>query len=226
MTIFDLSDVRIVSGDRIILDSITLSFGAGERVVLLGRSGSGKSSLIKLLAGLWHPTAGTIDRYSQKSPTRIGYVSQTLDLWSHLSARDHLALCRHGEGTEPANVDATLDLLGIAALSHIPARQLSGGQRQRLALGRALVTQPNVLLLDELTSALDPVTAKALLDVLKSFSDSKRLVVLATHNVRFARAFATRTIFLEDGVVSHDGTLDDVAQKPAYAAFIRDAEIL
>jgi len=216
-------------GGQVALTPTSLDFAAGRTTVLLGPSGCGKTTLLKLVLGLVAPDSGEV-RFNGNPVTaasvdavrhRVGYVIQEGGLFPHLSARDNVALMARYLGREAAWVDRRIDelgqLAGLAAdlLSRFPA-QLSGGQRQRVALMRALMLEPEVLLLDEPLGALDPMTRHRLqLDLKSIFAGLARSVVLVTHDMHEAAWFADEIVLMRAGRVLQRGSLEDLLQRPA-----------
>jgi osmoprotectant transport system ATP-binding protein len=207
----------------------TLEVATGETTVLIGPSGSGKSTLLRLMIGLVHPDAGQVQfgdlalgpSTVQAIRRRIGYVVQEGGLFPHLSARDNVALLARHLGWPAARIEARLGELG--ALTRLPPElldrypaQLSGGQRQRVGIMRALMMDPDLLLLDEPLGALDPLVRADLQDdLLAAFRSLGKSVVMVTHDLDEAAFFGHRLVLLRDGRVVQVGTLDDLAHAPA-----------
>ena len=203
-------------GEREILKSLTLSIDAGETVVLLGRSGSGKTTALKMVNGLLFPSAGEV--LVDGKPTtawdpvrlkrRIGYVIQEIGLFPHYTVAQNIGLVPQLEGWDALRirdrVDALLRQVDLAPeqfAARYP-RQLSGGQRQRVGVARALAADPSVLLFDEPFGALDPVTR---LDLQKQFlvlrRDFGKTAIFVTHDVREALMLANRIALLRNGAL-------------------------
>ena len=211
-------------GALAVLRGIDLALPAGKLSVLIGRSGSGKSTLLRCLSGLEKPDAGRFEIQGQP-----GMVFQHFNLFPHLNVLDNLLLApRVAQRRRAADVlpeaQALLKKVGLAGhAQHFPS-QLSGGQQQRAAIARALACRPQVLLFDEPTSALDPHLAGEVLKVMAQLRQDGLTQVLVTHELGFARKFADRVIFLEDGVVVEQGppkTLFGKAKDPRTKAFLR-----
>ncbi len=216
-------------GDVQALAPTDLRVDAGRTVVLLGPSGCGKSTLLRVVVGLVRPDAGEV-HVGGKLVTpgslravrqRMGYVIQEGGLFPHLRAADNVALmARHLGWAEPriaARLDelATLARLPASALARYPD-ELSGGQRQRVGLMRALMLDPEVLLLDEPLGALDPlVRAELQRDLREAFRALRCGVLLVTHDLREAAALADEVALLRDGAVLQRGTMDALARAPA-----------
>ncbi len=198
------------------VDGIDLDMAAGEFVSVMGPSGCGKSTLLHLLGGLDRPTSGSIEfggarvdglresAWARLRRRRIGFVFQDYNLVADLSARDNLELPAVLTGASPAEARrraaALLDELGIGAKADAAPALLSGGERQRVAIGRALVNQPDLLLADEPTGALD---SRATSEVLRLFGELHargQTIVLVTHDPRVATV-ADRLLTMRDGQV-------------------------
>ena len=192
-------------GHTEILRAVDLTLQPGADAVLLGRSGSGKTSLLLALAGLLPPTAGLVDRHSLTARD-IGVVFQSPSLLPELSAVENVALPLRLTGAADVReaqerAVAALTDLGIDAIDALPG-QLSGGQQQRVAVARVLAGRPRVLLADEPTGALDRISARRVLAALRSHRDSvDGALLVATHDVDVAVALTTR-VKLEDGRLS------------------------
>jgi osmoprotectant transport system ATP-binding protein len=207
----------------------TLAVHAGETVVLIGPSGSGKSTLLRLMVGLVRPDAGSV-RFGETElgpdtlpalRRRIGYVIQEGGLFPHLTARDNAILMARHLRWPAARIQARVNELAAlvrleaALLDRYPG-QLSGGQRQRVGLMRALMLDPDLLLLDEPLGALDPLVRAELQDDLQAvFRALGKSVVLVTHDLDEAAFFAERLVLLRDGRIVQEGRLDDLAHAPA-----------
>ena len=224
------------------LDGVSKRFGAtqalhpldltaeeGRTTVLIGPSGCGKSTLLRLMIGLIQPDAGAVRVEGEalrpgtvrRLRHRMGYVIQEGGLFPHLTARRNVTLLPRHLGWEASRVDARIaelcELVQLpeARLSSYPA-QLSGGQRQRVSLMRALVLDPDVLLLDEPLGALDPMIRADLQDDLRRiFRRLQKTVVLVTHDIGEAGFFGDALVLLRQGRIVQRGTLDDFVQRPA-----------
>ncbi|MBB5039557.1 amino acid ABC transporter ATP-binding protein [Prosthecobacter dejongeii] len=204
-------------GDFIALDEASFQTGDDARVVaLLGPSGGGKSTLLRVLGGLLVPEAGEVRVNDQMLPQddaaallglrQNGFVFQGYNLFPHLTALQNVTLpltVVHGQPADAAHRRATelLDRLGLAQHLHKRPAELSGGQQQRAAIARALASKPRLLLLDEPTSALDPVMTGEVLDVIRELAQEGQQIVLATHEISFARLVADWVVFLAQGKV-------------------------
>jgi osmoprotectant transport system ATP-binding protein len=226
---FELDGVSKNFGGLRALDGVSLSVPAGRTTVLIGPSGCGKSTLIRLMIGLAWPdggrvsfAAGALDADSAPAlRRRMGYVIQDGGLFPHLTARQNVTLMARYLGWERSGMEARLD--EIRRLTHFPEDgldrypvQLSGGQRQRVSLMRALMLDPDVLLLDEPLGALDPVIRHDLQGELRDiFSSLGKTVVLVTHDIVEAGFFGDLIVLMREGSILQSGTIADLLERPA-----------
>jgi putative ABC transport system ATP-binding protein len=219
--IIDIHEVRKSYGDGpAALAGLSLTVRAGEALAVLGPSGSGKSTLLNLIAGLDRPTAGsvTVDgvRVDELGETgsarfrreRIGMVFQFFNLLDDLTVTDNVLLPSQlvGAGRTQARARAAelLDYLGIARHARAYPGRLSGGERQRVAVARALMNRPALLLADEPTGALDTASGAEVRALLTELNDDGQTILLVTHDLALAEACASRTIELVDGHIVRD----------------------
>lgn len=228
---FRLADVTKVYAGRPALGPLSLDVPAGKTTVLIGPSGCGKSTLIRLLIGLVEPDAGAVTfdgtpvtpGTARSVRLRTGYVIQDGGLFPHLTARENVTLMARHLGWDRARIDGRVREL--AELTRFPAdgldrhpRQLSGGQRQRVGLMRALLLDPDALLLDEPLGALDPLVRADLQTELRDiFRALCKTVVLVTHDLGEAAFFADQVVLLRDGRIVQRGTAADLWHRPADA---------
>ncbi|WP_193607610.1 amino acid ABC transporter ATP-binding protein [Nocardioides lijunqiniae] len=213
-------EVRKSYGDRVVLDDVTLDVRPHDVVCLIGSSGSGKSTLLRCLNLLEDVDDGVI-RFEGREISdphvdprevrqRMGMVFQAYNLFPHLSVLDNCTLAPrrvHGLSRGAAE-DRARELLATFGLAdHVDKHpdRLSGGQQQRVALVRALCTQPTLLLLDEITAALDPELVGEVLGIVRDLAERGTTMVLATHEMGFAREVATTVCFLSDGRILEQG---------------------
>ena len=202
-----------------ILGDINLDVNRGEVIVIIGPSGCGKSTFLRCLNGLEDIQGGEIylDGSRICSDARdipvlrqkIGMVFQSYDLFPHMSILDNITLApvkvqhRHRDEVE-AEAEELLERVGLADRKNDYPRQLSGGQKQRIAIVRALIMHPEVLLLDEITAALDPEMVHEVLQVVLDLAKQGSTMLIVTHEMSFARAIADRVIFLENGEIAEE----------------------
>lgn len=192
-------------GERVAVEDLTLEVKAGEVLGLLGPNGAGKTTTVRMLAGLLGPSAGeayvaghSVTREPEKVRPRVGVVPENPGLYKRLTVRQNLRFFAELYGVrDPRRVEEALALVGLADRAEEPVATLSKGLRQRLALARALVHDPPVLLLDEPTSGLDPEAAKEVRDLLAELSLAHRAILLCTHNLAEAERLCHRIAVLK-----------------------------
>ena len=195
---------------RLVLDDVDFSLAEGEIVALLGKSGSGKSTLLRIMAGLIPADAGAVSyrgRGVHGPASGIAMVFQSFALFPWLTVQQNVELGLEAQGVRPvereARADAMLHLMGLAGFGGALPRELSGGMRQRVGIARALVTNPDVLLMDEAFSALDVLTGETLRDDILALWDSSRIptkgILIVSHNIEEAVMMADRIIILSSG---------------------------
>tara|TARA_Y100000310_G_scaffold304350_1_gene343398 strand:- start:3 stop:1127 length:1125 start_codon:yes stop_codon:yes gene_type:complete len=171
----------------------------GEIVAIMGPSGCGKSTLLKLLTGLKKQDSGS---YSFGDETKVGYVSQEYTLWPHLTVLENLTLApllnsQKKLKTLQDEAKSFLSRFNLIDFANSYPKELSGGQRQRVAILQAVMNKPNILLLDEITSALDPELTKSVLDLIRALAKDGYTMLIVTHHMSFAMSVANRVIFLQ-----------------------------
>jgi osmoprotectant transport system ATP-binding protein len=236
--VFEAAGATKRYGGSLAVGPIDFAVYAGTTTALIGPSGAGKSTLLRMLNGLVWPDAGVVRFRGAPLPRdrlpavrrQIGYVVQGGALLPHLDARGNVALVARWLGWEEARIAARIEELAavgrlpLDALRRFP-RQLSGGQAQRVSLMRALMLDPEVLLLDEPLGALDPMTRFDLQhDLREAFARLGKTVVLVTHDLAEAAFLATRAVLLREGRIVQEGPVDELARAPAdpfVAQFVR-----
>jgi len=232
MSVLRLEDVHQAFGATPVLRGINLTVDAHEVVAVIGSSGSGKSTLLRTINLLEPIDDGQIwlggDDISDPSVkadairARIGFVFQQLNLFPHLTVLDNVTLASRLVLRIPvAEAEQRgLELLariGLADKAGFYPDNLSGGQQQRTAIVRAIATNPELLLLDEITSALDPELVEEVLALVRELAVEGTTIVMATHEMAFARDVATRVLFLDEGVIAEQGTPAEVFGSPKNA---------
>ena len=216
-------------GDTKVLKNINISVKKGEVVVIIGPSGCGKSTLLRCLNGLEEIQEGEVllddqvvnpnKKNLSKNREKIGMVFQSYDLFPHLTILQNVTLApikvkkRNRREVEKEALEL-LERVGLRSKKDDYPRQLSGGQKQRVAIVRALIMHPEVLLLDEITAALDPEMVREVLDVVLDLAKEGRTMFIVTHEMQFAKAVADRVTFLEGGKIVEEGDPKKLFEKP------------
>jgi polar amino acid transport system ATP-binding protein len=216
-------------GDNVVLDHLSLDVAESEVISLIGASGSGKSTLLRCINLLEPIDDGSIhlDDIDISEPgldanpirRRIGMVFQSYNLFPHMTVLDNITLAQRKvlRRTNGACVDVAMDLLtklGLADKAHTYPDRLSGGQQQRTAIARSLAMNPEVMLLDEITSALDPELVGEVLDVVRDLKSGGMTMLLATHEMSFAKEISDRVCFLHHGQILESGPPGHVFGSP------------
>ena len=224
-----VQDVTSLRGGRIVLDGVSFSAAPGELLALMGVSGTGKTTVLRVIAGLDPIAAGCIEvdgiritsnamprgELSRRLHRSVGMVFQFHHLFAHMSALQNVALAPIHVLRQP-RVDAEraamelLEQLGAADRAGALPHQLSGGEAQRVAIARALAVRPRILLMDEPTASLDQARRGELAETLKQVAAQGRTVLVATHDSDFVRACAQRAVLLDRGCVVRDGAVTAV----------------
>ena len=199
-------------GDFPALSNIAFEVAPGSAVALLGRNGAGKTTLLRILAGLSKPSRGSVKVHGalarqEATRRRIGVLGHGISLYDELSAAENLTIFAKLYGlAEPAKCAETmLERVGLARVRDALVREFSRGMRQRLAVGRAFLHDPEVLLLDEPFTALDDRAIAVLQSMLQDVRARGRTIVLSTHQLREALELATHVVFLQRGRIAHQG---------------------
>lgn len=224
-----VKDLKKNFGELEVLKGIDCHIKPGECVVVIGPSGSGKSTFLRCLNRLEQPTDGHIifdgqdimDKANDinKIRQKLGMVFQHFNLFQHLTVMENLTLApvKQKLMSEADARQQAVQLLGRVGLGekadNYPA-QLSGGQKQRVAIARSLAMKPRAILFDEPTSALDPEMVGEVLEVMKSLAKEGMTMVVVTHEMGFARDVADRVIFMSDGVITEEGTPEQIFDHP------------
>ena len=218
---------------REVLKSVDFTLNKGEIAVLIGKSGSGKSTLLRIIAGLTEPDKGDVDMMGERviidgeyqktwraARDKVGMIFQSYTLWPHMNVRENLSLAPRkvlNENQSQITERAHLALSEVGMAHHLNSRvtQLSGGERQRVAIARALMMRPQVLLCDEMTSALDPPVAAEVLGVITKLKEEEGIAcILVTHDMAFAAKAADRLAYFEKGVIAEEGDAQKLLFEP------------
>jgi ABC-type polar amino acid transport system ATPase subunit len=224
-----LEDVHKSFGDNVVLDGIDLTVNAGEALVIIGPSGSGKSTLLRCVNLLEPVDSGKVffegEEITGKGVKvdavrqRIGIVFQQFNLFPHLRAIDNLTLAARRVGKVPhkeaeQRARELLELVGLTEKERSYPHQLSGGQQQRIAIARALMMSPHVMLFDEVTSALDPELVGEVLVVMRDLARTGMTMLVVTHEMHFARDVGDRVVFMDEGKIVEEGLPADILDRP------------
>lgn len=240
--IITIKDLHKQFGSNVVLNGFNLELFEGENLVVMGKSGSGKSVMIKCVIGLEQPDSGSIlvmneeiNKLEQEDldelRTEIGFLFQGSALYDSMSVRENLEfpLRRHTkkfgviEDTTPLVMEA-LESVGLAHAIDLMPNELSGGMKRRIALARTLILKPKIILYDEPTTGLDPITSKEIVLLMNSIQKQYNTSsIIITHAVDCAKVIANRMILLIDGVNYIEGTFDELANStdPKVQAFFK-----
>jgi polar amino acid transport system ATP-binding protein len=212
-----------------VLKNITLNLHKQEAVVILGPSGCGKSTLLRCVNGLERIQEGEIrlngasisdDKTDFRSVRqKIGMVFQSYELFPHLTALENITLGlrrvqKHEKKEAEDEARALLNRVGLLEKQNYYPRQLSGGQKQRVSIVRALALQPEIMLFDEVTAALDPEMVREVLDFMFTLAKSGMTMMIVTHEMSFARAVADRVVFIDDGQIIEENSPTEFFTRP------------
>ncbi|MDW7660901.1 MAG: amino acid ABC transporter ATP-binding protein [Bacillota bacterium] len=218
-----INNVHKKFGNLEVLKGIDLNVKRGEVVCVIGSSGSGKSTLLRCMNTLESVTSGTIHidgrPLDDQTTKDIGMVFQRFNLFAHLTVLENIMLAPmvvKGESKDKLKENAMklLRKVGLEQKADAYPNQLSGGQQQRVAIARALAMEPKIMLFDEPTSSLDPELVGEVLEVMKALAEEGMTMLIATHEMEFAREVSDRVIFLDGGVIVEDGTPEEIFENP------------
>lgn len=231
-TILKFNDIRKSFGELDVLKGIGLEVNKGDVVAILGPSGSGKTTLLRCLNFLERADSGSIvfdgvqydaDKATKKEiralRMKTAFVFQNYNLFANKTAVENvmegLVTARRVRKEEAkAKALETLEKVGMLDWANHYPIQLSGGQQQRVAIARAIATDPDIIFFDEPTSALDPELTGEVLSVMKTLAQEGMTMLVVTHEMKFARQVATRTVFMENGVIVEEGPTKEVFEHP------------
>ncbi|GAB2178488.1 amino acid ABC transporter ATP-binding protein [Dongia sp. agr-C8] len=229
MAFLEMRDVHKRYGDHEVLRGLDLSVNEHQVVCLIGPSGCGKSTLLRCINGLDPIQSGEIrlenDRVSgpgvdvNKLRQQVGIVFQSFNLFPHMSVMENVTLApikvlKIDKAEAEAKAMALLKRIGLEAKATAYPDRLSGGQQQRVAITRALAMEPKLLLLDEITSALDPELVSEVLNIVRDLAGQGMTMLLATHEMGFAREVASKVCFLHQGVIHEEGPPEQIFGDP------------
>jgi len=223
--VITINNVHKKFGNLEVLKGIDLKIKKGEVVCVIGSSGSGKSTLLRCMNTLESVTSGTIlidgKRLDDQTTKDIGMVFQRFNLFAHLTVLENIMLAPmvvKGESKDELRENAInlLRKVGLEQKSSAYPNQLSGGQQQRVAIARALAMAPKIMLFDEPTSSLDPELVGEVLEVMKALAEEGMTMLIATHEMEFAREVSDRVIFLDGGVIVEDGAPEEIFENPKH----------
>jgi len=217
-------------GSTEVLKKVDLDVASGEVVVLIGASGSGKSTVLRIMSGLETSDSGEVwvgstplhdPRRAREIRGHVGMVFQQFNLFPHLTALGNVTLALRKArkmSTSEANTVGmrSLERVGLSDKAESYPSQLSGGQQQRVAIARALAVSPRIMFFDEATSALDPELVGEVTAVMRQLADEGMTMVVVTHEMRFARRTADRVMFVDDGVIAEQGDPEQVLTNPQH----------
>ena len=229
MTLLRIDHLKKIFGDKTILNAINLEVAQGEVVVILGPSGCGKSTLLRCINGLEQIQGGSIslagvgelgkDLVWTQVRQEVGMVFQNYELFGHMNVIDNILL---GPVKAQKKVRAEAEQLANQLLKRVGLldrkldypRHLSGGQKQRIAIVRSLVMQPKVMLMDEITAALDPEMVREVLDVVLGLAQEGMTMLIVTHEMGFAQKVADRIIFMDQGEIIEQASANEFFSQP------------
>lgn len=229
MSVIKVNHLRKSFDKNEVLKSIDLEVNRGEVICIIGPSGSGKSTLLRCLNGLEKIDQGEVfiddkelsKEHAELNKTRqnIGMVFQHFNLFPHLTVAENISLApleleRVTKEEARAEVSRLLELVGLSDKIDAYPQSLSGGQKQRVAIARALAMKPEIMLFDEPTSALDPEMVGEVLSVMKRLVGDGMTMVIATHEMGFAREVADRVLFIDEGVIVEENRPDQLFDYP------------
>ena len=226
----EIKDLAAAYGNLSVLKGVNLQLAKGEVVALIGPSGSGKSTILRVLMGLTHPTSGTVlidgsaIDYGRAASVRtardrMAIVFQQYNLFQNMDVLRNVTIAPvkiKGRPRREVEVEAErlLAKVGLAEKHHAYPDELSGGQQQRVAIARALALKPEILLLDEVTSALDPELVNEVLDTIRGLAREGMTMLIVSHEMAFVREVASRVVMMDKGMVVEEGPPKQIFDAP------------
>ncbi|HCE55889.1 MAG: ABC transporter ATP-binding protein [Lutibacter sp. BRH_c52] len=225
--ILRIKNLKKSFGDNHVLNGFTLELYEGENLVLMGKSGSGKSVMIRCLVGLMQPDEGSLEimgkdisKLAQKEfnelRTELGFLFQGSALYDSMTVRENLEFpMRQQNKTEEESLKLVLEALdsvGLREALDLMPEELSGGMKRRIALARAIILKPKIIIYDEPTTGLDPITSKEIIQLMRNIQQNyKTSSLIITHDVDCARVISNRMILLIDGINYAEGTFEELS---------------
>lgn len=240
--IINISHLQKSFGDNQVLKDFNLTIQKGENIVILGKSGCGKSVLIKCIVGLINYEGGSLKVLGNEIKdlkikelddlrTRIGFVFQSSALYDSMSVKENLefSLRRHGKNKTKTEINSLveemLENVGLASAINLMPSELSGGMRKRIGLARSVIMKPEIILYDEPTTGLDPITAKEISNMMLDMQEKYNISsIIISHDMQCAKLTANRLTVMIDGINYADGTFDELKsnKNPKVAAFFEN----
>jgi polar amino acid transport system ATP-binding protein len=226
----EIKDLAAAYGSLSVLKGVNLHLAKGEVVALIGPSGSGKSTILRVLMGLTHPTAGSVlidgtaIDYGRRASVRMvrdrmAIVFQQYNLFQNMDVLRNVTIApvkikRRPAREVEAEAERLLAKVGLSDKHRAYPDELSGGQQQRVAIARALALKPEILLLDEVTSALDPELVNEVLDTIRGLAREGMTMLIVSHEMAFVREVASRVVMMDKGVVVEEGPPKQIFDSP------------
>ena len=226
--VIEIEHLQKAFGDNVVLRDFTLKINAGENLVIMGKSGIGKTILIKCIIGLVKPDAGVLKVFGKEvvklkhkelddMRRRVGFVFQNSALYDSMTIRQNLEFPFRHQSTRVENVDLdkevkeALENVGLENTADMMPSELSGGMRKRIGIARSVIMRPEVILYDEPTTGLDPITSEEISHLILELQEKyKTTSIIITHDVELAKETANRIVFLNDGINYKEGTYDEL----------------
>ncbi|MEZ5022576.1 MAG: ATP-binding cassette domain-containing protein [Chitinophagales bacterium] len=227
LPVLKITDLRKNFGDNHVLNGFSLELYPAENLVIMGKSGSGKSVMVKCLVGLVHPTSGSIEIKGKDITqlkqtelnnlrTEIGFLFQGSALYDSMTVRENLEFPLRKRKRNKSEIDQlvreALESVGLAHAIDLMPEELSGGMKRRVALARAIILKPKIIIYDEPTTGLDPITAKEIINLMREIQEKNGSAsLIITHDVDCARVISNRMILLIDGINYAEGSFAELS---------------